>query len=369
MLQTEINVCAARRRALTALFVLAVATPAAAYPTMIRLGYPTCASCHVSPQGGGVLNRYGRGIDYAQTIRADEPPDADVPSDALARLRYDVRLQMSADQRPDARAEYGFNSSLRTAIAVNGRNLFVYAFGVRSPSLSTTRKMGAASLGMSRLYWMFQPKDGLAVVVGRDELPTGLGLPGANAFYRSVNNPNVSSTPTQAKLFWWNKRWQIATYAYGPDGNEAQPQYRARGVGALVGANVWRDRAVVGVTTRVSRSDAFDRTNGGFFARVGLNEHVGFLAEHDVTRRMLSSGRDFTDLAGHAEVFFVPINWLQTALAVEHLNTVSGASTYRLSPSAELRLTPNFRLQFSTRSVYAATDSRTYSVQLQVKAQ
>jgi hypothetical protein len=46
---------------------------------MVRLGYPTCASCHVSPQGGGPLNVYGRGIDEAQSLRAGEyrPGDAD----------------------------------------------------------------------------------------------------------------------------------------------------------------------------------------------------------------------------------------------------------------------------------------------------
>ena len=137
----------------------------------------------------------------------------------------------------------------------------------------------------------------------------------------------------------------------------------------MVGATVWRDRAVVGVTTRVSKSDAFDRQNAGVFARVGLTEHVGFLVEHAVTERSLSTGPRVTDVAGHAELFFVPVNWLQTALAAEHLNTRHGTTIYRLSPSAEVRLTPNFRLQFSTRNVYSDTDSRTYSVQLQVKAQ
>ena len=33
----------------------AQATPALASPTMIRLGYTDCATCHVSPQGGGLL--------------------------------------------------------------------------------------------------------------------------------------------------------------------------------------------------------------------------------------------------------------------------------------------------------------------------
>ena len=262
----------------------------------------------------------------------------------------------------------GASTSVRAAIGLSAQQQVVYAFSVRSPSVSTTRTMGAASLGMSRLYYMFQPKEGLAFVVGRDDLPSGLGLPGANSFYRSVNNPSVSSTPTQVKMFWWNKRFQVATYGYGPSGIETQPQFEARGVGGLFGVNL-SDRAVVGMTTRFSKSDAFDRNNAGVFARVGVTKHLGFLIEHDVTERSLSTGAQFTDLAGHAEVFFVPWNWLQTALAAEHINTRNGASTYRLSPSAEVRLTPNFRLEFSTRNVYARTDSRSYSVSLQVKAQ
>jgi hypothetical protein len=351
-----------------ALLVLAWPRAAAAYPNMIRLGYPSCSACHVSPQGGGVLNRYGKGIDFAQTIRAGEPPGADVATGTTARLLWDVRASLGMDGAPGTPAQYGASTSMRAAIGLSAQQQVVYAFSVRSPSLSTTRSMGAASLGMSRLYYMYQPKEGLAFVVGRDDLPSGLGLPGANSFYRTVNNPNVSSTPTQVKMFWWNKRFQVTTYGYGPDGNETQPQYESRGIGGVFGVNL-SDRAVVGFTTRASKSDAFDRNNAGLFVRVGLNKHVGFMAEHDVTKRTLGTGRVFTDVAGHAEAFFVPWNWLQTALAAEHINTVSGASIYRLSPSAEVRLTPNFRLQFSTRNVYANTDSRTYSVSLQVKAQ
>ena len=353
---------------LVALFVLAMPRPAAAYPNMIRLGYVSCSGCHVSPQGAGVLNRYGKGIDFAQTIRAGEPPDADLPKDATVRFLYDIRAQMGIDRAPAAASEYSLSTSMRTAVALSSHQQVVYAFSVRSGSMTTTRKMGAASLGMSRFYWMYQPKEGLALVVGRDDLPSGLGLSGANSFYRSTNNPSSSSTPTQVKLFWWNKRWQVTTYGYGPDGNEAQPQFEARGLGAIVGLNL-SDKAVVGVTTRASKSDAFDRQNAGVFARVGLTEHVGFLIEHDVTERTLGTGSHLTHFAGHAEVFFVPVNWLQTSLAAEHMNTRGGASIYRLSPSAELRLTPNFRLEFSTRNVYALTPSRQYSVQLQVKAQ
>lgn len=38
-----------------------VSNSAQAFPIMVTKGYPACASCHVSPTGGGVLTDYGRG--------------------------------------------------------------------------------------------------------------------------------------------------------------------------------------------------------------------------------------------------------------------------------------------------------------------
>lgn len=361
--------CSRRLGPLITLMVLVIVMPAAATPNMIRLGYPNCAACHVSPQGGGLLTRYGEGIDLAQTLRPDEPRGPELGEDPLgSRLNYDVRLSLSVERDPPANESYGFNLSMRSALGV-GPHRLVYSTGVRSPTLARTRTSGNITVNVSRLYWLYQPKPGLSFVVGRDDLPSGLGLPGAQAFYRRVNNPGVTSTPTQAKAFWWNNRWQVAVYGFGPDGNEAEPRLEAYGGGALVGTNVWNDRLVVGVTTRVSRADAFDRDNAGLFARVGLSRNWGVLVEHDVTRRQTSAGADFTHLAGHSEVFYVPFDWLQTALAVEHLTSSGGTDTYRLSPSVEARVTGNIKLSFGVRDVYAMQDSRTYLFEVQVKTQ
>jgi len=347
--------------------VLLTAAPAAATPNMIRLGYPTCASCHLSPQGGGLLTNYGRGIDAAQTLRP-----VDVSSEAganeLRRFPYDMKFSLGVDRDPPAAAGYSFSTSARAALAVSNRQYIVYGVSVGSPTLARTRTSGAVTVRMSKLYWMYQPKDGLSLTVGRDDLPSGTGLLG---FSRATTSPNVSSTPTQAKVFWWNKRYQVTGYGFGPDGNETDPRYEAHGGGAIFGVNVWKDRAVAGVSSRVSYADAYDRRNAGAFLRLGLTEHLGVLLEHDFTARTTDKGQHLTHVAGYSQLFYVPWDWLQTGIAAEDVMTIDGAHSYRFTPSAQVRLNRNVGVSFNTRDVFtgvAAGRSRTYSVQFSVKA-
>src|SRR5438128_10846674 len=67
---TRKHICFAAIVATLVLWVLN--RPARALPTMIRLGYSNCAVCHISPQGGGLLNAYGRSIDQAQSLRGGD---------------------------------------------------------------------------------------------------------------------------------------------------------------------------------------------------------------------------------------------------------------------------------------------------------
>jgi hypothetical protein len=354
---------------LGAVLIVAGRLPASATPNMIRLGYASCASCHLSPQGGGLLTPYGKGIDAAQTLRPEEVPEVD-SAGAMRRIAYDVRFSLALDRDPPAAVGYGFNTSVRSAVMISPRQQVVYATAVASPTLARARTTGAITVRMSKLFWLYQPKEGVSLTVGRDDLPSGLGLPGATSFTRRVNNPDVSTTPTQAKLFWWNQRWQVATYAFGPDGNETAGRFEAYGGGALVGANVWHDRVVLGLTSRLSYADAYDRRNASAFARLGLSKHWGLLLEHDVTSRATSEGPEFTDVAGHSQMFFVPFAWLQAAVAAEHIRTAGGTYTYRLTPSAQVRLNRNVAVSFNTRDVFtgvSAGRSRTYSVQATVK--
>ena len=115
------------------LCTLLIAGPAAATPNMIRLGYPQCQSCHLTPQGGGLLTSYGEGIDLAQTLRPREPDSPEFGEDELgSRLNYDARLSLGIDREPPSGATYGFNTSLRAAAGfMNHRIVYSAGMGAR----------------------------------------------------------------------------------------------------------------------------------------------------------------------------------------------------------------------------------------------
>jgi hypothetical protein len=136
---------------------------------------------------------------------------------------------------------------------------------------------------------------------------------------------------------------------------------------------MFKHRAVIGVSARASRADAFDRNSGGVFARLGFGKW-GVFAEHDVTSRVTraESVPSAEYVAGFTQVFYAPWEWLVTSIAAENV-VVEGAGAkrlYRFAPAAQVRVSENLTVIFNTRDEMARIDgptSRTYSVQVAVK--
>jgi hypothetical protein len=341
---------------------------------MIRLGYSDCVTCHVSPQGGGLLTPYGKGIDVAQSLRGGERTDA-----TLRKLLFDVRTVAGYSAVDPASPDPITGTSVmrlmaRSSFSLTDRLRTTYTVGIDSPSATRAIRSGRpgdwTSLVVSKALIEYRLKDGLQISAGREELPTGLGLPDPQGFARKQNDPGATAFPTQVKVFWWSRRLHVTPFVFGPGGDE-DSDARQYGAGVTGGVDVWNQRAVLGMSTRTSRGSAFDRRSTGAFARVGFGRW-GILAEHDLTSRMTTAdGARAQYVAGYTQLFAAPREWLVTSLASEHMVTGGAGSkhVFRLAAGAQFRLTDHVTVLVSTRNESGSPhpSSRTYSVQLAMK--
>jgi len=355
------------------------APAARASPTMIRLGYSDCASCHISPQGGGMLTTYGKGVDEAQSLRKQEVHPVDT---AAERLLYDFRFVTASQLAESLFTDRSVTSTTfrvqgRTSLRMSDHNRLSAAFGVETPVLSraSATAANAANVMVYKALYQYRPKEHFELAIGRDEMPSGIGLPDPLAFIRNGNDTGDTAYPTQVKAFWSPHRLQLTPYVFGPGGDEPAA-LRQYGGGIVAGVDVWKHRAIVGMSTRLSEASTFHRNSMGAYARLGFGKW-GILAEHDFTSR---TTRDDTAaapqaqyLAGHTQVFFAPVEWLVTSVAAEHLVVDAAQQThvYRLTPGVQARISDNLTLIVNVRDAFtgvAAGRTRTFAIQLAVKS-
>ncbi|MEP7365537.1 MAG: hypothetical protein ABI972_19965 [Acidobacteriota bacterium] len=370
--------------------VLCAASVASAWalPTMIRLGYPNCVSCHYSPQGGGPLNTYGRGIDQAQSFQGGDYKPSDNPVVRIlswqGRIRQDVRwlpvdgISGSTNQPMTNRFRNRFMYRNVTELGRGFRaTAVVLAENTAAPRPSKTYDP-AITPGMAKISTalvQYRPREGIEFAAGRDLLPTGLLLPDQSSYIRARNRGGYYDTPTQVKMFLWGKRYQIVPYGFGPGGHEIVA-FRESGGGALAEFDVaGNQRMVVGVNALHGSATAGNRRLVGAYARLGFGKW-GIFAEHDVTDRTLSaqsllapgSGGQFItgpspsglsafrQQTSYGQGFYAIREWLVASLIAERLRV---ATPYRESLNAGkfeigarlnsmLTIGVNFRMQQNT---------------------
>jgi hypothetical protein len=366
---------AKRFRLVSVLALLFASSPVHALPTMIRLGYNNCAACHITPQGGGLLTPYGKGIDTAQSLQRR---DLTEPEQSRRSL-YDVRFvlgasRLASEQSPSSMTSSNVRMMLRNMVMMSAHTSVSYQAGLETAvAKKTGTSSGTTDFVVSRALFEYRPKEGVAIQIGRDTLPTGLGLPDPQTFLRRQNDPLGTAYAVQAKAFFWSPRFEAAPYAFGP-GFDENRDARQHGGGVLGGVNVWKQRAVVGMAARMSHSPAFDRNSVGAYARLGFGAW-GILGEHDVTSRdaRTSTLAPADYIVGFTQFFVAPREWFVTSLLVDDVVTSGpgGKHQYRVAPTAQLRISDNVTVVLSTRDEFItglAANSRTYSVSVAVKS-
>lgn len=364
---------------------LDVVVPAHALPTMIRLGYADCAACHYSPQGGGPLNAYGRGIDQAQSLRGGEYKASEQPwAQTLSfggRVTQDLRsvLQRQDSWSSGTRADV-FRPRLmyRNVTSVNDRFRLSGVVTMESshsprPSLPYDPPSTSSPLFVNTALVHYKATDTLEFAGGVDQLPTGINLADPLLFVRARNDLATYDAPAQVKMFWNARRFHAMPFAYRDTGYVENASQEV-GTGGLFEVDVLgHQKTVVGTTLLAGASDAGGRKMIGAYTRLGFGQW-GIFAEHDVTHRTrdVSATSSFSQAAKLGQVFWAMREWLVLSATgerlrveqpfEERLNAGKVAVSARLASQITLSVTG--RLQKNLRS---GQYSRSLALQAAVK--
>jgi hypothetical protein len=355
------------RIALPALVAFTMAAPAGALPTMVRLGYASCTSCHIAPQGGGLLNEYGRGIDEAQSLRAGEYKPAEPgQSGALTlwgRVTQDVRTVIQAQQTwaPDQplanlfrpRLMYRNVTGLGKGFRVSALVLAETEHAPR-PGLGYDPPSRASSVFVGTALVHYRLGSSAEIAIGRDQLPSGINLPDLGLAIKARNRMGYYDAPTQVKMFVTGKRYQVTPFVFAPGGHDPSGEAE-KGAGALAELDVLGEgRAVVGFSVARGAADNGDRRVIGVYTRLGFGAW-GILAEHDVTDRTRPAltPAPFRQQATYGQVFWAMREWLVASAIGERL-TVRQPFDERLAAG---------RLELNTRLTGAASVTVSAKVQ------
>jgi hypothetical protein len=309
-----------------------------ALPTMIRLGYPNCASCHISPQGAGLLNAYGRGIDEAQSFKGgDYKPSENPLFTSLnwgGRITQDIRIaaqeQLSTSTGQPVlgvlRSRFMYRNAtelgkgFRFSTTITGENE-----KAPRPTLKYEPPITPGQVYVTSALISYRPKDNLEFAVGRDQLPSGVNIADLATFIKSRERLGYYDAPSQVKMYWWGKRYHVNPYAFGPGGNE-RSGYHEVGGGMLAEVDVLgHQRTVAGVNFLRGTSHNLNRQTVGPYVRLGFGRW-GILAEHDMTTRTLNlttganaAGTSFRQDASYVQLFWAAREWLVASAIGERL--------------------------------------------------
>ncbi|HLK62841.1 MAG TPA: hypothetical protein VKU19_05355 [Bryobacteraceae bacterium] len=338
-----------------------------ALPTMIRLGYTNCSSCHIAPQGGGLLNLYGRSIDQAQSLVGGEyEPWQSAFAQTInwgGRITQDFRLVMQQQDTSTTdkagtqlfRNRFIYRNATelghgwRITATVTGENA-----SAPRPTLSYDLPAKPLEVFVNTALISYRTGHNLEFSAGRDMLPTGVDIADLSVFVRARNRLGYYDSPTQAKVFWWGKRYLINPYAFGPGGNERSGLHESGG-GMLAEMDVLGNhRTVAGMNFLQGESAGQNRRMIGPYTRLGFGRW-GFLAEHDITDRTLKTGTltTFRQTASYGQLFWAAREWLVASLIgerlrveapyTEHLNAAKFELAARLTSQATVSIGPRIQ--------------------------
>jgi hypothetical protein len=367
--------------------ILLTATRAHATPRMISYGYPNCLACHVSVQGRGLLNSYGRGIEIAQSYskkdltailfgRTGNTEDASGNWDGrFGNVLADFLLASRLNQRIDpAKTDPTFAALYRQviflsendALRINTEVGFLDS-GLPYTSLGPNRIVTGGDvvfLKKALLEWRFEQNgpSGKEIAVGRDYLPLGLQIDDATTFILHLNRSGVYDFPLQLKYFLWNEKSLASIYMYAPTFQEPE-DHREYGGGFLY-ERYPTTHLALGVQGLAGVGNESDRVRIGPYARWGITNKWALLAEADYSFFWDAGPPDHggNQVTTYLQLFYHHYEWLVSSVTANYAYTdfsiaKSDLSSFRYTTAARLNRNFTIGVTFAVGDILRDLDS------------
>jgi hypothetical protein len=308
-----------------------------AYPNYVRLGYVSCAVCHVSSQGQGLLTEYGKSIAAGSAFFSRESREETQAS----FVRWGLQARAIAIVQK-SRSEF-FPMQLDGMTSIGSANLRSDAvIGVTPLRQKNAARAGRGALGedfvLRKALIAGKPTENMEWILGRDFASAGIATDDHTAFIRALTRRGVTDYPTQARLDLSTERW-LHSYAFLAPSFEESFSAREYGVSARL-ERILNESATVGGLVVFAKSNSIERLAISGFTRWGFTSSLALVSEIQLTTRELRSGQRFEQWIAHARPSLAALEWVELALPVEVLSISPPFQDLALQsgPSANLRL-------------------------------
>jgi hypothetical protein len=269
---------------LAGLLWMVLANIANAMPENVRLGYTGCASCHVSPTGGGALTAYGRSTSEELSTWAREG-DGQFFSNLVATPEW---LAVGGDARyvninvPSVNYHRKFLMQTDVELAVHPLSYLWLAASVGSYGEEEI-------LETRRHYLMWTPSQYWYLRFGRYMAPYGIMMSDHTLTVRSGIGWNQGSETTNAEFNLHSEIGELVVTGVVDTREESEVQIRREGYTLTTAKSGGAARATVsvgktaqlGVSGAYMRQQEYDWALTGVFGTWGITRDLYLLAQAD----------------------------------------------------------------------------------------
>ena len=347
---------------------------------MISYGYSSCVSCHVSPQGRGLLNSYGRGIDVAQSYskkdftamllgRASGEDGSENWDGRFGPVLADLVATMRLNRRVDVdNTDPTITALYRQVVFLGNEDQFrinaevgLLDGGLHDVSLGAhLTAVGGDNVFLKKLLveWRIASNEssGKELTIGRDYLPLGLQIDDPTTYILHLNRSGIYDFPLQLKYFVWNQRSLASTFIFAPSFEE--PSARREYGGGFLYEHYPVEKLAVGIQGLTGWADESDRLRIGPYLRWGISEKWALLAEVNYSTfwdvgATETQGSQVTSIV---QLFYHHFEWLVSNATANYaysdlLTAKDHLSSFRYTLSARLNRNVSLGLTYTAGDI------------------